>query len=184
MSAADAFGLAVDDAPLAGDHHPVGPMRAAQRERRDRVLGAREARLVEREEREVRLHAGHDRADVVASEAITVSGQTIMLPGIGSYIATAIQERNLVAIGYAVLVMLVVIILYDQLLFRPLLAWSQKFKDDLGDDALGSLVAPRFSGDEIFLGGAADELTKLANLKAQGVITDAEFADQKAKLLA
>jgi len=71
---------------------------------------------------------------VVASEAITVSGQTIMLPGIGSYIATAIQERDLVAIGYAVLVMLVVIILYDQLLFRPLLAWSQKFKDTLGDD--------------------------------------------------
>ncbi|HWD59685.1 MAG TPA: ABC transporter permease subunit [Stellaceae bacterium] len=71
---------------------------------------------------------------VVASEAITVSGQTIMLPGIGSYIATAIQQRNLGAIGYAVLVMLVVIILYDQLLFRPLLAWSQKFKDTLGDD--------------------------------------------------
>jgi NitT/TauT family transport system permease protein len=72
---------------------------------------------------------------VVASEAITVSGQTIMLPGIGSYIATAIQQRDLAAIGYAVLMMLVVIILYDQLLFRPLLAWSQKFKDDLGDDA-------------------------------------------------
>ena len=72
---------------------------------------------------------------VVASEAITVSGQSIMLPGIGSYIATAIQERNLRAIGYAVLVMLVVIVLYDQLLFRPLLAWSQKFKGDpTGDE--------------------------------------------------
>ncbi len=72
---------------------------------------------------------------VVASEAITVSGQSILLPGIGSYIATAIAERNLGAIGYAVLVMLVVIILYDQLLFRPLLAWSQKFKDDpTGDE--------------------------------------------------
>ena len=71
---------------------------------------------------------------VVASEAITVSGQSIMLPGVGSYIATAIQERDLNAIGYAVLMMLVVIILYDQLLFRPLLAWSQKFKDTLGDD--------------------------------------------------
>src|SRR5262249_55571855 len=71
---------------------------------------------------------------VVASEAITVSGQTIMLPGVGSYIATAIQQRDLAAIGYAVLMMLVVIILYDQLLFRPLLAWSQKFKDPLGDD--------------------------------------------------
>jgi NitT/TauT family transport system permease protein len=70
---------------------------------------------------------------VVASEAITVSGQSIMLPGIGSYIATAINERNLAAIGYAVLIMLVVIILYDQLLFRPLLAWSQKFKGDPGD---------------------------------------------------
>jgi NitT/TauT family transport system permease protein len=71
---------------------------------------------------------------VVASEAITVSGQTIMLPGIGSYIATAIAERDLGAIGYAVLVMLVVILLYDQLLFRPLLAWSRKFRGDPGAD--------------------------------------------------
>jgi NitT/TauT family transport system permease protein len=71
---------------------------------------------------------------VVASEAIVVSGQTIMLPGIGSYIATAIAERDLGAIFYAVLVMLVVILLYDQLLFRPLLAWSQKFKGDPGGD--------------------------------------------------
>src|SRR5712692_1969022 len=67
---------------------------------------------------------------VVASEAITVAGQTILLPGIGSYIATAIAERDLGAIGYAVLVMLVVILLYDQLLFRPILAWSRKFKGD------------------------------------------------------
>jgi NitT/TauT family transport system permease protein len=71
---------------------------------------------------------------VVASEAITVSGQTIMLPGIGSYIATAIADRNLAAIFYAVGVMLIVILLYDQLLFRPLLAWSQKFKGDPGPD--------------------------------------------------
>src|SRR5947209_6314919 len=70
---------------------------------------------------------------VVASEAITVSGQSILLPGIGSYIATAIEQRSLGAIGYAVLVMLVVILLYDQLLFRPLLAWSRKFKvEELG----------------------------------------------------
>ena len=33
-------------------------------------------------------------------------------------------------------------------------------------------------------GGTADELTKLADLKERGVITDAEFAAQKAKLLA
>jgi NitT/TauT family transport system permease protein len=67
---------------------------------------------------------------VVASEAITVSGQTILLPGVGSYIATAIAQRDLAAIGYALLIMLIVILLYDQLLFRPLLAWSRKFRGD------------------------------------------------------
>ena len=72
---------------------------------------------------------------VVASEAITAAGQTIMLPGIGSYIATAINQRDLAAIGCAVLVMFVVILLYDQLLFRPLLAWSRKFQaDPLADE--------------------------------------------------
>jgi len=71
---------------------------------------------------------------VVASEAITVAGQTIMLPGVGSYIATAINHRDLAAIGYAVLVMFVVILLYDQLLFRPLLAWSRKFQADSAAD--------------------------------------------------
>src|SRR6202162_887149 len=71
---------------------------------------------------------------VVASEAITVSGQMILLPGIGSYIATAIDQRDLAAIGYAVMVMFVVILLYDQLLFRPLLAWSRKFQADPSAD--------------------------------------------------
>src|SRR5207244_12038225 len=38
-------------------------------------------------------------------------------------------------IGYALLIMLVVILLYDQLLFRPLLAWSRKFMaDEPADD--------------------------------------------------
>ncbi|HUA54998.1 MAG TPA: ABC transporter permease subunit [Candidatus Sulfotelmatobacter sp.] len=67
---------------------------------------------------------------VVASEAITVSSQTIMLPGVGSYIAQAIDQRNLEAVGYAVLVMFAVILIYDQLLFRPLLAWSVKFRSE------------------------------------------------------
>lgn len=67
---------------------------------------------------------------VVASEAITVSKQQILLPGIGSYIAVAIKAANLHAISYAVLTMLIVILIYDQLIFRPLVAWSDKFKAD------------------------------------------------------
>ncbi|OWT80538.1 MULTISPECIES: ABC transporter permease subunit [unclassified Achromobacter] len=65
---------------------------------------------------------------VVASEAITVSNQDIMLPGIGSYIASAIDQQNLHAIFYAIIAMAVGILLYDQLFFRPLLAWADKFR--------------------------------------------------------
>ena len=65
---------------------------------------------------------------VVASEAITVGNTTITLPGIGSYVALAIQRQNLPAIGYAILTMLLVIIAYDQLLFRPVVAWADKFR--------------------------------------------------------
>ncbi|MDD2703910.1 MAG: ABC transporter permease subunit [Acidocella sp.] len=65
---------------------------------------------------------------VVASEAVTVGNTTFTLPGIGSYVATALREENLRAIFYAILAMLVVILLYDQLIFRPLVAWSAKFR--------------------------------------------------------
>jgi NitT/TauT family transport system permease protein len=68
---------------------------------------------------------------VVASEAFSVAGQTIALPGVGSYIATAIDQRNLAAVGYAVSAMFIVILGYDQLFFRPLLSWSNKFKSEL-----------------------------------------------------
>ncbi|HEV3177610.1 MAG TPA: ABC transporter permease subunit [Stellaceae bacterium] len=65
---------------------------------------------------------------VVASEAITVNDQNTLLPGIGSYIALASKQGDIKAVGYAILAMLAFILIYDQLLFRPLLAWSQRFK--------------------------------------------------------
>jgi NitT/TauT family transport system permease protein len=65
---------------------------------------------------------------VVASEAITVGNTTVILPGIGSYVARAIEKQDLTAIGYAILTMLIVIMAYDQLLFRPIVAWADKFR--------------------------------------------------------
>ncbi len=65
---------------------------------------------------------------VVAAEAVTVGNTTFALPGIGSYVATALRHEDLAAIFYAILAMLVVILMYDQLLFRPLVAWSGKFR--------------------------------------------------------
>lgn len=65
---------------------------------------------------------------LVAAEAISVANQDIRLPGIGSYIATAIDQKNGAAILWAIVAMLAGIILYDQLFFRPLLAWADKFR--------------------------------------------------------
>ncbi|MFB5154318.1 ABC transporter permease subunit [Burkholderia orbicola] len=65
---------------------------------------------------------------VVASEAITVGNQTITLPGIGAYLARAISDKNLGAVGWVIVAMSVVILAYDQFLFRPLVAWADKFR--------------------------------------------------------
>ncbi|WJF89406.1 ABC transporter permease subunit [Paraburkholderia bonniea] len=65
---------------------------------------------------------------VVASEAITVGNNTITLPGIGAYLAQAIAGKNLHAVGWVILTMTIVILIYDQFLFRPLVAWADKFR--------------------------------------------------------
>jgi len=65
---------------------------------------------------------------VTLSEAISVGNTTIALPGIGSYIAVAIAQQDIGAIFWAIGAMLVVILIYDQLLFRPLVAWADRFR--------------------------------------------------------
>ena len=69
---------------------------------------------------------------VVASETIVVNFSAshsipINLPGIGSFIDAANNARDFGAVGAAILMMLFTIVIYDQLLFRPLVAWSEKF---------------------------------------------------------
>ena len=68
---------------------------------------------------------------VVASEAVSVGDSTWKLPGIGSYVALALEREDIGAVFWAILAMLVVILAYDQLLFRPLVAWSAKFRFEL-----------------------------------------------------
>jgi NitT/TauT family transport system permease protein len=68
---------------------------------------------------------------VVASEAISVGDTTITLPGVGSYIAAANEAGRWDAVFAAVVTMGVVILLYDQLLFRPIITWAAKFRVEL-----------------------------------------------------
>jgi NitT/TauT family transport system permease protein len=65
---------------------------------------------------------------VVASEAITVGKTSVALPGIGSWLAVATNRGDTRAVIWAVGAMAVVILLYDQLLFRPIVAWADKFR--------------------------------------------------------
>jgi NitT/TauT family transport system permease protein len=65
---------------------------------------------------------------VVAAEAISVGGDTVNLPGIGAYIAAAIGARDTAAVLYAIATMAVLIGAIDFLVFRPLVAWSERFR--------------------------------------------------------
>jgi NitT/TauT family transport system permease protein len=88
---------------------------------------------------------------VVAAEAISVGHTSVALPGIGSYIAVAIAQKSLSAIFWAIGAMLVVILVYDLFLFRPLVAWADRFRIDQepSDVAPESLVLTLFRRSEL-----------------------------------
>lgn len=79
---------------------------------------------------------------IVASEAISVGNINIALPGIGSWLSLAIKNKDIAAVGWAILTMAIVIFVYDQLIFRPIVAWSDKFNmgQTASQDAPKSLV--------------------------------------------
>jgi NitT/TauT family transport system permease protein len=73
---------------------------------------------------------------VAQSEAISVMNKDIKLPGLGSYMASAIEKGDNHAALLAVAAMLLLILLSDQLIWRPLLVWADKFKIELTESGL------------------------------------------------
>ncbi|MBC1242104.1 ABC transporter permease subunit [Nostoc sp. 2RC] len=67
---------------------------------------------------------------VAASEAISVLNQKYTLPGLGSYVAAAVAKEDLSALGWALVAIAVIILLVDQLFWRPLIAWADKFRSE------------------------------------------------------
>ena len=65
---------------------------------------------------------------LAASESFLYQHRTIHLPGIGSYIAVAQQQGNTAALLTAMAALILMIVAVDQLFWRPLVAWSTKFK--------------------------------------------------------
>ncbi len=72
---------------------------------------------------------------VTQSEAITVMNKDIKLPGLGSYMASAMERGDNTAAFWAVAAMIGLILASDQLVWRPLLAWADKFKIELTESS-------------------------------------------------
>jgi NitT/TauT family transport system permease protein len=65
---------------------------------------------------------------LMAAESFTVGMRDFRLPGLGSYLRHAASQSNFQAIGWGVGALVLTIVLLDQLMWRPLLAWSDRFK--------------------------------------------------------
>jgi NitT/TauT family transport system permease protein len=65
---------------------------------------------------------------LAASEAISVANQNYTLPGVGSYVAAAVVEKNLPALVWSALTIAIVIVIVDQLFWRPVVAWADRFR--------------------------------------------------------
>lgn len=70
-----------------------------------------------------------------ASEAITASGHTYALPGVGSYAASALAAGDLRGVGEAVAAMVVLVVGTNVLFWRPLVAWSERFRTEQSNSA-------------------------------------------------
>ncbi len=67
---------------------------------------------------------------LVASETFQLGNQDFRLPGVGSYMAVAMERGDIQAMLNAVLAMLLIVVAVDQMLWRPLLAWAHRFRSD------------------------------------------------------
>ncbi|MGH6838136.1 MAG: ABC transporter permease [Methylocella sp.] len=124
---------------------------------------------------------------VVASEAISVGDTTIKLPGIGSYLALAIEDKRIDAVFAAVVAMLAVILAYDQLLFRPLVAFAARFRVELsaGQIQEKSFVANVFARTHWMrasMRAPAQTLRSIALLRMELPIRSSRFVPQSPAL--
>lgn len=83
---------------------------------------------------------------LTVSESFVLGRHDFRLPGLGSYMSVAIERGDAVAQVLGVLAMAGMIVLLDQLLWRPLLAWSHKFSDEEGPTPPGEWLVRALRG--------------------------------------
>jgi len=65
---------------------------------------------------------------LVVSESFQLGSQDFRLPGVGSYMAVAMERGDVTAMVWAVTAMAVIVVACDQLLWRPLLVFAHRFR--------------------------------------------------------
>jgi NitT/TauT family transport system permease protein len=68
---------------------------------------------------------------LMAAEIFTVGNRDFRLPGLGAYLQQAASAGNYMAIAWGIITLVMVIVAFDQLVWRPLLAWSDRFKIEM-----------------------------------------------------
>ncbi len=68
---------------------------------------------------------------LMAAEIFTVGQRDFRLPGLGAYLHEASLQGDLRAIGYGLAALILVIVTLDQLVWRPLIVWSERFKVEM-----------------------------------------------------
>jgi NitT/TauT family transport system permease protein len=92
---------------------------------------------------------------LMAAETFRVGERDFRLPGLGSYLQLAAEQNNTAAILGGVATLILIVVVLDQLVWRPLLAWAEKFKVEMvendnpptswfGDLLAGSRLAMAF----------------------------------------
>lgn len=72
---------------------------------------------------------------LIASEMLTIGNNSVNLPGVGAYMGLALNEGNSRAVLYSIAALIVTIVLFDQLLFRPLVRYAHQFKyEDISEN--------------------------------------------------
>ena len=108
---------------------------------------------------------------LVAAESISVLNQKYALPGIGSYVAAASADGDLGLVLLAIVVMVVMVLGVNFFFWRPMVAWSEKFRNETTEsaerprsivyDALRRSSFPKFVGRELHpVGRLLDRATR------------------------
>lgn len=87
---------------------------------------------------------------LMACENFSILNQEYTLLGLGSFLAKASEMGNMKMILYGLTTLIIIIVLIDQLIWRPLIAWSTKFKmEEKGEEEPTSIVLEWYQRSQI-----------------------------------